>query len=233
MSRTAQMKSTLDVISSVALIVAATAFIWTAFFREPSSRSASRAVQVESIEGVGLDAARITNSLGAGSIAIVEFSDFQCPFCAKHANDVLPVLKKELIVKGDVRYIAMHFPIEELHAMALKASEAAECASKQGRFWEMHERLFADSATLSTDDFAHHAESIGLDGDAFSECLQHGQTLDKIRDDQAEGRRLGVTGTPAFFLGVFRADGGIDLLKRIRGSVPSEVFTMHVATLGS
>jgi protein-disulfide isomerase len=116
--------------------------------------------------------------------------------------------------------------------MALKASEAAECASKQGRFWEMHERLFANSATLSPDGFVRHAESIGLDGDAFSECLEHRQTLEKIRDDQAEGRRLGVTGTPAFFLGMVRADGGIDLVRRIRGSVPSEVFTTHVAKLG-
>ncbi|HET9193960.1 MAG TPA: DsbA family protein [Vicinamibacterales bacterium] len=223
-----RIKNALDVVSSVALIVVCGAFLWTLFFKDSPAARAGGA-PMEAVEGLRLDAANITNVIGTGRVAIVEFSDFQCPFCIKHANEVLPRLKEALIATGDVRYVALHFPIEEIHPAALKAGEAAECGGKQNRFWEMREKLFAHPGRLGPDDFLNYANVLSLDEGAFLECLEGHQTLEKVRQDREEGRRLGVTGTPAFFIGTLEPDGGIRLVKRIRGTVSADVLIAQVA----
>lgn len=227
-----RMKSALDVASSVALIAAAGALGWAIFLRSPTEPRGQEP-QIALVSGLHVDAANVRNISGRGSIAIVEFSDFQCPFCAKHAQDTLPTLKRDLLAKGDVQYVALHFPIETIHPMALSAGEASECAGSQGRFWDMHEQLFRDPKALGPEALVGHAEAIGLDVPAFQHCLDSDETVEKIRRDQAEGRRLGVSGTPAFFIGTVRPDGGIDLRKRIRGIVSAEVFAAEVADLRS
>ncbi len=92
----------------------------------------------------------------------------------------------------------MDFPLESIHKFAFKAAQAAGCAGEQGKFWEMHERLFANQNTL--DQWNAHAEAIGLDIKKFNECMDAGRPDPEIRRDIAEGQKAGVTGTPAFFL---------------------------------
>ena len=227
-------KATLDVVSSLAVIVAAVVLTWTLVRnRTDSSEVASGApgrAPVEDVSGLWIDAAKITNVQGEGRAVIVEFSDFQCPFCGRHARDTFPAIERDIIKAGRARYIAFHFPLDGIHPLALKAGEAAECAARQGRFWEMHERLFADTNALAPTELVRHADAIGLDKERFEACLA-GEALEKVRADQAEGRRLGVMGTPSFFLGTMRGDGGVDLVRRIGGIATIETFEEEIAKL--
>lgn len=220
----------LDVLSSLAVVVIAGLSIWTLYSRSSAARPGPER-QVSAVAGLRLGAEKITNVTGAGQVAIVEFSDFQCPFCVKHASETLPAIKRTFVESGGVRYVALHYPLESIHPLALQASEASECAGRQGRFWEMHERLFADPSTLTRERFLRDAETLGLDSARFTRCLESHETLDKIRTDQAEGKRLGVTGTPAFFIGTVHPDGGIELVTRIRGAARVDVFAEQIAAL--
>jgi protein-disulfide isomerase len=231
MSFSNRVKSALDVGSTIAVIVAAGVLLWTLLIKQPAA--AARPLQVEQVTGLQIDAAQITNVSGTGRIAIVEFSDFQCPFCRSYAKETLPTITRDLVDSGDVRYVAMHYPIEEIHPLAAGASEAAECAGRQGRFWEMHQRLFDNADALTPMQLGEHAQMLGLDQAQFDKCLTGHETLDKVHSDRAEGRRLGVRGTPAFFIGTVRPDGGIDLVTRIRGAANADVFAQQIAELDS
>jgi hypothetical protein len=182
MSRKAMIKGALDVASSMALIVACGAFVWTVFFRESAATRAG-GEPVEALEGLRLDAVNATNVVGHGPVAIVEFSDFQCPFCIKHANEVLPRLKDALITSGKARYVALHFPIEQIHPLALKAGEAAECAGKQDRFWEMRRacsRILAASIQRIFFAMPTHFRSTGMHSSAVSKLTRRLRGFSKI-----------------------------------------------------
>jgi protein-disulfide isomerase len=127
----------------------------------------------------------------------------------------------------------MHFPMERIHSEALKAAEASECAGGQGRFWEMHESLFSDDRGLSPAALMERSAELGLDASRFEQCLNENETLERVRADQAEGRRLGVTGTPAFFIGTVGSDGSINVANRIRGAGSIDLFNDAVASLRS
>jgi protein-disulfide isomerase len=161
----------------------------------------------------------ITHVRGTGSVALVEFADYECPFCARHAKETAPTIKEELLDSGQIQHVFFNFPLA-IHAHAQKAGEAAECAARQGRFWEMHERLFEDTSALADTDLIAKAAAIGLDVTKFRECLTSGATASDVRADLDEGRRLGVNSTPSFFVGVRQPDGTISLLRRISGAVP-------------
>ncbi len=129
-------------------------------------------------------------------VTIVEFSDFQCPYCSR----VTPTLKQVYERYGDkIRVLYREYPLP-MHPQAPKAAEAGECANEQGKFWEMHDRMFADQAKLQPDDLKASAAAIGLDAAKFNECLDSGRNGAIVKRDMAEGERFGVNGTPAFFI---------------------------------
>ena len=163
-------------------------------------------------------------------VVIVEFSDFQCPFCERHFNQTMGLLDKEYISTGKVKYVFRHFPLERIHPQAFKASEAAECAFGQGKFWEMHHRLFLSQRMLMPPDLLKHAEAIGLDGEKFASCLT-GQATARIRADLMLGAQAGVTATPNFFLGTSIADGRIKVSRKLNGAVPFATFKAAIDTL--
>jgi protein-disulfide isomerase len=134
---------------------------------------------------------------GNAPVTIIEFSDFQCPFCGRFAPVVQDALKK---YPSQVRLIYRHFPLTELHPNAQKSAEAAVCARNQGKFWEMHDLLFAEQAYLSIDALKEKAKRLGLDSAIFNECLDSGNSADAVRLDAAAGQKLGITGTPATFV---------------------------------
>jgi protein-disulfide isomerase len=143
-------------------------------------------------------------------VTIVEFSDFQCPFCAS----VHQVLKRVLATYPDeVRLVFRHFPLAR-HPAAKPAAEAAECAGQQGRFWEYHDRLFAQPAAIDATRLRAIADELGLNGQAFASCLEEGSMRSRISRDVDEGRRAGVTATPTFFV-----DGQL-----LEGAQPFEKF---------
>src|SRR5262249_25070646 len=107
-------------------------------------------------------------------VTLVEFSDYQCPFCKRHFSTVYPALKKDYIDTGKLRYVFRDFPIANLHPQAKKAHEAAYCAREQNRYWEMHDLLFENSKDLSVPALKGYATKIALNDDQFNACLESG-----------------------------------------------------------
>jgi protein-disulfide isomerase len=138
-------------------------------------------------------------------VTLVEFSDFQCPFCQAS----VPALKQVAQKYGDkVHIVYKQFPIQSIHAFAPKAAEASLCAADQSKFWEFHDALFADQKKLSVSDLKQTARRIGLDGKKFDSCLDSGRYVEQVQNDQKEGKRAGVTGTPAIFVNGTIVEGG-------------------------
>jgi protein-disulfide isomerase len=132
------------------------------------------------------------------SVVIVEFTDFQCPFCARHSQQTLPSIKEAYGEK--VRYILRDFPITGIHQFAQKAAEAGQCAHEQGLFWEYHDLLFANQEALTVDDLKRYAEQVGADTGEFNDCLDSGKNQREVLQDLQDGQSAGVSGTPGFLV---------------------------------
>jgi protein-disulfide isomerase len=130
-------------------------------------------------------------------VAIVEFSDFQCPFCKAARPAVNEIMAR---YTGKVRWVFRDYPIETLHPTAPKAHEAARCAGEQGKFWEYHDLLFERSPSHSPEQLKQYARDLKLDGPAFAQCLESGKYQAEVAHDVQEGTRLGVSGTPTFVI---------------------------------
>ena len=140
-------------------------------------------------------------------LTIVEFSDYQCPFCARFREQTLDQLKKEYIDTGKVRFVYRDFPLSSIHPYAQKAAEASECADEQGKFWEYHDKLFENQQALDVASLKNYAAGLKLDAGKFAECLDSGRYADETAKDLADGSRAGVTGTPAFIIGSRQLSG--------------------------
>lgn len=158
-------------------------------------------------------------------VTIVEYTDYQCPYCVRHATETLPRIISELVDTGRVRYIVKDFPLDNTHPEARSAAVAARCAGEQNAYWEMHDELFArqqewDGLGLAAVDvFTTIAKGLSLDGDAFAKCMTSGRHDDVIQANQDEGVSLGVRGTPGFFINGFP----------ISGAQPYELFEYAVS----
>jgi len=131
-------------------------------------------------------------------VLIVEFSDFQCSYCARFATETLGQI---LDAYGDqVRLVFRDFPLTSMHTHAQKAAEASQCAYEQGEYWEYHDLLFQNQQALDVDSLKGYAQQLGLDTDAFNECLDSGQYSSEVQNDLTQGQSYGVTGTPTFFI---------------------------------
>ena len=137
--------------------------------------------------------------LGADTpiLTIVEFSDFQCPFCAQAAPIIKRVLKE---YGGLVQFVYRHMPISEIHADAWNAAIASTCADEQNAFWEYHDRLFAEQNNLSKDNLFAIASDVGFGIDNFTQCYNSEKYGYQVRKDMNDGAELGIEGTPTFFV---------------------------------
>ncbi len=152
-------------------------------------------------------------------VTVIEFSDFQCPFCGRHARETLDEIDAAFVTTGKVRYVFRNFPIEAIHPQAFRAHEAAGCAAEQGKFWEMHDRLFANQDELVFEALPKHAAAIGLDSSPFQACLVSRRSAARVREDVSEGRSIGVSGTPMFFIGLTGPkDDKVKVLRTVRGA---------------
>lgn len=153
-------------------------------------------------------------------ITIVEFSDYQCPFCSRFHDTMNQVMQN---YPDKVRWVFKHFPLESIHPNAKKAAEAAECAGDQNKFWEFSDEVFANQGSLSVSYLSTIAKNLGLNTDKFESCLSSGKYVKKVENDLSEGQKLGVKGTPGSFI-----NG-----KNIPGAVPySQIETMIKTELG-
>lgn len=137
-------------------------------------------------------------------VTIVEFSDFQCPFCAQAEA---PLRQLMADYAGKVRLVYRDLPLETIHAQAFQASLAANCANEQGKFWEMHALLFANQSALDKSNLERYALQLGLDSPRFSTCLATAKYADEIRHDMTAAREYGVNSTPTFFVNGTRVVG--------------------------
>lgn len=130
-------------------------------------------------------------------IVMVEFSDFECPFC----RETLPILEQiQDAYQGQIRFVYRQFPLTDIHPRAQKAAEASLCADEQGEFWAMHDLLFADPIELEIASLKVKAESLGLDRGVFDACLDSGKYAARIDEEMLEGLGAGVTGTPTVII---------------------------------
>jgi len=132
-------------------------------------------------------------------VTIVEFSDFECPFCGRYFSETYGQLNDEYIKTGKIRYVFRDFPLG-FHQYAQKASEAAQCANDQGKFWEMHDILFSNQDSLGVPSLKQYAVDLGLNAVAFDQCLDSGKYALEVQNDFADGKKVGISGTPAFFI---------------------------------
>ncbi len=152
-------------------------------------------------------------------VGVLEFTDFQCPFCAQFATGSLAELKKAYVESGKVKFALRHAPIESIHPVAFRSAVAANCAGKQGRFWEMHDSLFRDYKSLTADSFQPLARSLKLDSGLFEMCLKADDGT-SVRSDMQAARELGVDGTPTVFVGRLREGKILEVTHRFPGAVP-------------
>jgi protein-disulfide isomerase len=135
-------------------------------------------------------------------VSLIEFADYQCPFCARFYRETLPQIEENYIFTGKVKFFFRNFPLERSHPQAFKAAVAANCAGEQGKFWAMHHRLFTHQEELGSKDLLQHAKMLALDSSKFTRCLDSEESAAKVRRDLAEGEKAGVKVTPTFFLGL-------------------------------
>lgn len=145
-------------------------------------------------------------------VSIIEFSDFQCPYCARFHQQVFPQIMEKYIKTGKANFMYFDFPLP-FHKNARAAAVAANCADEQGKYWEYHDMIFQNQDNLEGQSLMDFAKTIGLDTNKFSVCMRNNKG-ESIDSDIAVGKRLGVTGTPAFFI-----NGQL-----IEGSQPFSVF---------
>jgi len=161
-------------------------------------------------------------------VVVVEFSDYQCPYCALFFRQTLPQVDQDYIKTGKIKYVFNNVPLDQIHPAAFKAAEAAECASDQGKFWEMHDKIFANQRNMSPSDLTAHAKAIGLDLTQFTQCLDGGKNTASVRAGLALAENLGVDGTPTFVIALADArnpkDKNLKVLSIISGAQPFTVF---------
>lgn len=159
-----------------------------------------------------IDGRRDAPTIGKGKVEIVEFSDFQCPFCKQFFTNAYRDILSKYIDTGKVKLVYRHYPLS-FHQNAQIAAEAAECANRQGKFKAYHDTLFtnsnSDGTGLASADLKKYARDLGLDTAKFNSCLDNGETRDVVASDMKAGQAAGVTGTPTFFINGIKVVGAL------------------------
>ena len=163
-------------------------------------------------------------------VTIVEFSDYQCPFCRQFVSTTLPAIKSAYVDSGKVRYVFRDFPIDHIHPYARKASEAARCAGDQGKYWEMHDLLFQNQQSLAPDELPKLGTKLGLDATAFNACLSSSKYASAVQHNYGDGSAAGVRGTPSFVIGRTRPDDKVEGVMVI-GARPLADFRQEIDRL--
>ncbi len=168
---------------------------------QPETPSAPAAVKIAAPDLTGA----AFQGKASGKVVLLEYSDFECPFCGR----VQPTLAQLKSAYPDAKYYFRHFPLS-FHQYAQKSAEAAECANKQGKFWEMHDMFYKNTSALSVEDAKAHAAALGLNTAEFNACLDSGQTASAVAAQMQEGASFGIQGTPGFLIYSSTAKAGLD-----------------------
>lgn len=156
-------------------------------------------------------------------VVIIEWSDFQCPYCERFYSQTLPGIVSEYIDAGKVRFVYRDFPLS-FHAQATPSAEASECANEQGKYWEFHDMLFENQASLGAENYKKWAADLGLDSAKFNDCVDTRKYKSEVEKDMSEGGAAGITGTPGFIVGVIQSDGKTVIGQKVSGAQPFASF---------
>ena len=160
----------------------------------------------------------------SAKVTLVEVSDYHCPFCRRHMQQTQPQIDTDYINTGKIQYVFIDYPIQQLHPDAFKSHEAANCAADQGKYWEMHAKLFA-APTKDPGQLVGYAQELGLDSGKLRACLESGKYAKPVRDSVARMEQLGVDSTPTFLLGLTPAPGQpLKVVKVVKGAMPFAEF---------
>ncbi len=161
-----------------------------------------------------------TKGKAGAPVTLVEFSDFQCPFCNRFA----PTLRQVSEKYGDkVQIIYRQYPLTSIHPNAFKAAEASLCAYEQGKFWQLHDAMFADQTRLKVSDLKETAARLGVDRKKFDTCIETGKYVEQIQKDMSEGSKFGITGTPAVFINGVELKGGAVPFETVAAAIDKEL----------
>lgn len=220
-------RNAIDLTAAIAMLVAAISIIWGSVGRpwwqaRKRTTPPSAAVSMSDLPVQGSPTARI---------GIIEFADYQCPYCQSFQRDVMPFLESEYLQPGKVAFAFSQYPIEQIHGLALDASAVAECGKREGRFWEVHDGLFrVISSAREASALAGVALSTGVSERVLNACLASG-VKDQIRSRVAEAADLGVQSTPTFYLGAIETPGKLRVVKVLVGGQTTAAFGTELNSL--
>jgi protein-disulfide isomerase len=162
-------------------------------------------------------------------VALIEFSDYECPFCIRHSRETMPLIEKNYIATGKILYGFRDFPIDQLHPQAIRAHEAAQCAGDQNKYWEMHSRMFGQPVQHTPESLEATATQIGLDIGTYRACVSSGKHTAAIRASVALAESFGANGTPGFFIGIIdKTTNTVKITRAISGAVPFAQFAQAI-----
>lgn len=165
------------------------------------------------------------------SLAIIEYADFECPFCRRFEHDTWPQIRDAYVKTGKVKYYYRDFPLP-FHEHSTSAAQAARCAGEQGKFWEMHDSLFEGPAALSSADVQRRAGALGIDVTRFDGCVSGGHPGGTIQKSVAEATQMQVSGTPTFLIGTIAPNGDVvNVRQTMVGAYPFEAFKEKIEPL--
>ena len=162
-------------------------------------------------------------------LTMVEFTDYQCPFCQRFHTTVFNELKKNYIDTGKVRFYSRDLPLDSMHPNAIRAAEAARCAAEQGQFWAIRDIMGSNPSKLDLDSLVADASSLKMDTTAFKSCVESEKYKQAIQTDVLEAMKIGADGTPTFVIGKSTADG-VDG-EVVVGAMPFDVFDKKLKAL--
>jgi protein-disulfide isomerase len=226
-------RSIVDTVATLCMCAASIAMIW---FVVTFALQGQRAARIRSRPKVlNVEDRNSTVSLrddpilgNKATIALIEYSDFQCPFCRRFESETFPVLARDFISAGKLLYSHRHLPLTGLHPQAMEAAVAAECTRDEGRFWDMRKALF-EAAILDRASLLRTGERFGVNRVRLADCIDAGSS--KVQKNIDEARNLGIESTPTFLLGTVRTDGTVTIQRQINGAQPIEVFASAMAEL--
>lgn len=212
-SVSARWRRALDLSTTTLVLIAAIVVLWNTWANRPNQRRSS----VTTRNAIVVIGRSPTLGNANAKVAVVEYSDFECQFCATASHEVLPLIKAEYLATGRVLLAFRHFPLTSVHRSALLAAVAAECAAQQDRFWPLHDRLYQGGTGLDALSLREHVIAVGANVTRWDACMSAGDARKTVDVDAASARALGIQGTPTFLIGSVRPGGRVNVFKQISG----------------
>ena len=219
----------------LAFVVAAAALVISgaAWYRSNAAIEELRAARnAQAADAPGSNRAPVIDLAGApargpagAKVALVEFSDYECPFCIRHFRQTMPQIETNYVASGRIRYAFRDWPVDQLHPESIRAHEAAHCAGEQNRYWDLHPRLFGPAGSHSPERLLGLARDIGLEMSAFDACLKSRRSDAAIRQTSGMAVEFGATGTPSFFIGLRDpSTDKVTVVQALTGAQPYDAF---------